>query len=59
MKRSWRIVVGFLLLPVAGFCVFGFLSSFEPGPFADFFIVAYGVVGLGCLAAAGWLFFRR
>ena len=31
MKNLWRIVVGVLLLLVAGFCVFGFLASFEPG----------------------------
>ena len=60
MRQLWRIVVGVLLLLVAGFCVFGFLASFEPG--ADpshLFKAAYGVVGIGCLAAAGWLFFRR
>jgi len=60
MRQLWRIVVGVLLLLVAGFCVFGFLASFEPG--ADPWHLtkaAYGVVGIGCLAAAGWLFFQR
>ena len=60
MKQLLRIVVGILLLLVAGFCVFGFMASFEPG--IDPWHVTkavYGVVGIGCLAAAGWLIFRR
>ena len=60
MKQLLRIVVGILLLLVAGFCVFGFLASFEPG--RDPWHVtkaAYGVVGIGCLTAAGWLILRR
>lgn len=60
MRKIWRIVAGVLLVLIAGFCVFGFLASFEPG--ADpwhVFKAAYGVVGIGCLFAAGWLFFRR
>jgi hypothetical protein len=60
MKQLVRIVVGILLLLVAGFCVFGFLASFEPGidPW-HLTKAAYGVVGIGSLAATGWLIFRR
>lgn len=60
MRQFWRIVVGVLLLLVAGFCVFGFLASFEPGvdPW-HLTKTAYGVVGIGCISAAGWFFFRR
>jgi len=60
MRQLWRIVVGVLLLLVAGFCVFGFLASFEPGADPWHLTKAiYGVVGIGCLAVAGRLFFRR
>lgn len=60
MRQLWRIVVGILLLLVAGFCVFGFLASFEDGIDPWHLTKAvYGVVGIGCLVAAGWLFFRR
>ena len=60
MKKLWHIVVGVLLLAVAGFCVFGFLESFEPGiDLSHIFKAIYGVVGSGCLLTAGWLFFRR
>ena len=59
MRQLWRIVVGVLLLLVAGFCVFGFLASSEAGSDAWCFKTIYGVVGIGCLATAGWLFFRK
>ena len=60
MRKLWHIIVGVLLLLVAGFCVFGFLESFEPGiDLSHVFKAAYGVVGIGCLAGAGWFFFRR
>jgi hypothetical protein len=42
-----------LLFAVAAFCLFGFLATFEPtdtpGQFRAFRI-AYGVIGVGCLA---------
>ena len=60
MRRLWRIAVGVLLLPVVGFCIFGFFASFEPGIDPWHLTKAvYALVGIGCLATAGWLFFRR
>lgn len=60
MRQIWRVSTGILLLLVAGFCVFGFLASFEPGAtLAPFFKAVYGVVGTACLITAGWLFIRR
>lgn len=60
MKLLWRVILGGLLLLVAGFCVFGFLASFEAGvdPW-HLTKVAYGVIGIGCLVVSGWLIFRR
>ena len=49
MLRLTLVVVCFL---IAGFCLFGFLATFEPGVrHAILFRFAYGVVGLGCIAA--------
>ena len=58
MKKLWHIIVGILLLAVAGFCVYGFSASFEP-PQANIFKAIYGVGGGGCLLTSGWLFLRR
>ena len=57
-QRLWRIVIGVLPLLFAGFCIFGFLASFEAGidPW-NLWKAIYVVVGIACLAAAGWLFF--
>ena len=57
MRRLWRILGGVLLLLLVGFCVFGFLASFEPG--TEAFKAVYGIVGSGCLLAAGWLLLGR
>jgi hypothetical protein len=48
-------LVGFvLLLPIVGFCVFGFLATFEPLPPAVQWSWRgiYAVIGLACLAGA-------
>ena len=51
-----RIVAAILLLAVVGFCVFGFMATFEPLDRSTqlFWRTAYGVVGVVCLAAAVW-----
>jgi hypothetical protein len=60
MRRLVRIAVGVFLLLIAGFCLFGFLASFEPGADSShLFKAGYGVIGVGCLLTAGWLFVRR
>jgi hypothetical protein len=41
-------------LLIAAFCAFGFLASFEPGPYLAFRI-GYPVLGALCLGAAVWL----
>lgn len=51
-----RLVVAVLLIALAEFCVFGFLTSLEPGDHLPFRI-AYPVLGLFCFVAAMWLGF--
>jgi hypothetical protein len=54
-----RIVAG-LCLCVAGFCVFGFLATFEPGVSSALaFRVVYGLLGAACLFGAARLILRR
>lgn len=51
-------VVAVLCFFVAGFCVFGFLASFEPTPNAVAFRLGYSVIGIGSImlgmAAIRW-----
>lgn len=49
-----RIVAAAALLAAAGFCLFGFLATYEP-PGWPFLRVAYALVGLTLLAGAGSL----
>jgi hypothetical protein len=52
MRLLVAILGSLFLLAVAGFCVFGFLATFEPTDrTAEFlaFRIGYGVVGIGCL----------
>lgn len=58
MPMLARMLVALVLLAVAGFCVFGFLATFEPPGFPSVRLV-YGVVGCLCLAGAGWVVMRR
>lgn len=46
-----KVVVALALMPVAAFCLFGFLASFENTPGAIYFRLGYGVVGIACVAA--------
>ena len=51
------ILLGVVLLAVAGFCVFGLLATYEP-PGALVLRVIYVAVGLLSLVGAGGLIFR-
>ena len=57
--RILKLITAVLLLAVAGFCVFGFLATFEPLPLTAqwAFRGLYTVLGLACVARAvrlGW-----
>ncbi|MEO1998676.1 MAG: hypothetical protein ABGZ17_25810 [Planctomycetaceae bacterium] len=45
-----RWIFAIVCLPVGGFCIFGFLATFEPTSNAIAFRIGYTVVGLACLA---------
>lgn len=53
-----RIIAALALLAVAGFCLFGFLATYEP-PGWPVLRVAYAVAGAGCLVGAGLLALGR
>ncbi|MCA9054808.1 MAG: hypothetical protein KDA75_13295 [Planctomycetaceae bacterium] len=59
MTRPLRILVSAVCLPIAAFCLFGFLAAFEPGVTVGW-KVAYAILGSGSLAAAvlPWLLHR-
>ena len=56
-----RILASILLLAVAGFCVFGFMATFEPlDPGAQLVgRIFYGAVGGACVAATVWILVAR
>jgi hypothetical protein len=56
-----RIAALMLLLTVAGFCIFGFLATFEPVDRSTQVLwrIIYGAVILACLAQALWLVRRK
>jgi hypothetical protein len=58
MKTFVRILASVPLLAIAGFCVFGFLASFEPGNGLPW-KVGYGALGCGCMIGAIALLRRR
>ncbi|MCA9122917.1 MAG: hypothetical protein H6822_06680 [Planctomycetaceae bacterium] len=52
MNKLVPILAALLLLPVATYCVFGFIATFEPTDRPEVFMafrIGYGVVGGGCL----------
>jgi hypothetical protein len=58
MQTLARILGALALIAIAMFCVFGFIVSFEPGAGLPR-RVGYGVLGCGCLMAAGALLRRK
>jgi hypothetical protein len=54
----FRAFAGLALLAIAGFCIYGFVASFEPPGFAGFKII-YATIGLLCLAGAVRLLLKR
>jgi hypothetical protein len=54
MRRAVRLVLTMPLLALAVFCAYGFLASFEPGPWLVFRI-GYPLLGLACLAGIWFL----
>lgn len=66
MKMSLAIVSVIALLPITGFCLFGFMATFEPTDRPEFFMafrIGHGVVGFGCLGGVvgliWWAMFSR
>jgi len=55
MKPVFRCLLAVVMLMLAGFCVFGFLASFEPTDNAMVFRIGYAVMGVSCLAGSGGL----
>ena len=53
-----RVLLGLTLLAAAGFCVYGFLASFEP-PGYPAFKIGYVVIGLLCLTGGARVLVRR
>jgi hypothetical protein len=56
MRLLARIVCALVLLLTAGFCGFGVLATFEPGPSShEMFRAGYAVAGIIATAVAAWL----
>ena len=58
MARVFSAIIAVVLILLAGFCVFGFLASFEPGPNLVFRI-GYPVLGIAAASAGFWLLLRK
>ncbi|MEQ8788804.1 MAG: hypothetical protein RIC55_21005 [Pirellulaceae bacterium] len=61
MKLIRAVFGSLFLLAVAGFCLFGFLATFEPTDKTTQFVtfrIGYAVVGAGSLTGIGFLIFR-
>ena len=61
MQMLARVLTGLVLLALAGFCLFGFLATYEYRAAADRlpWQFAYGSVGLICLGGIALLFRRH
>jgi hypothetical protein len=57
IRLGVRVLGAILLVPVALFCVYGFLASFEVGfpKFPNVFHFLYGTVFMAAVIGAGWL----
>lgn len=53
-----KCIIAIVCLAVAGFCLYGFLATFEPGAAnALSFRFGYAVIGIGCLLGVARQFF--
>ena len=52
-------IVAIVCLPVGGFCIFGFLATFEPTANAIAFRIGYTAIGLACLAGTAFALIPR
>ena len=53
MKQLFALIGCVVLLPIAAFCTFGFLATFEPSDTPVVFLafrIGYAVFGFGCVA---------
>ena len=56
MRLLARIAFALVLLLTAGFCGFGVLATFEPGPSShEIFRAGYATAGVIATAVAAWL----
>jgi len=58
MRVIIAITGSLILLPIAAFCVFGFMATFEPTERTVEFMafrIGYTVIGLGCLTGIVFL----
>jgi hypothetical protein len=56
MRLLARLTCALILLLTAGFCGFGFLATFEPGPSShEIFRAGYAVAGFIATSVAAWL----
>ena len=57
-----RILIILVLLPILGFCGFGFLATFEPPEPGTSFLswrIGYIVAALLCILGIGWALFAK
>jgi hypothetical protein len=60
MRFAWRALWTLPLMAVAGFCIFGFVDTFEPMPRLRQFSLRgmYGMAGVGALATIVWMWLK-
>jgi len=59
MKRNATIACLLVGGFVGGFCIFGFMATFEPSSDAIAFRIRYAVVGVACLAGMAFAVLPR
>ena len=61
MQTLARIIGALALLAITGFCIFGFMATYEYSEASKRlpWQIGYGVLGLACLSGVAWLLRRR